>query len=78
MKTIQKPFSIYLETKGPDGRRFACEWETTPTGSLDTSLASFWMLLHASLESGLHVAKHEVVASSRNTPRLRQPRLWKD
>ena len=36
-----KPFIISLAVKGPDGRRFACEWETSPIGRLDTSLASF-------------------------------------
>lgn len=47
----QKRYTIFLVVKGPDGRRFAHEWEMTPIGGSDTSLASFWMLLRASFEA---------------------------
>jgi hypothetical protein len=46
-----KPYIIYLEVSGPDGRRFGHLWDMIPTGGSDTSLASFWMLLKASFEA---------------------------
>jgi hypothetical protein len=45
-----KPYIISLAVSGPDGRRFAHEWEMTPIGGSNTSLASFWMLLEASFK----------------------------
>ena len=69
-----KPFTISLAVRGPDGRRFTAWWETSPIGSSDTSLASFWMLLKASLELGLHTAKHEVVDSLQKSP-LKEPEI---
>jgi len=63
-----KPCIIYLEAKTQDGRRFAYESKAIPTGSSDISLASFWMLLQASLVSQFATAKVAEVDSSRKVP----------
>ena len=59
-------YTISLAVEGPDGRRFAHEWRMIPTGISGISLASFWMLLKASLEYGLSMTKVVAADFSRN------------
>ena len=63
-----KPCIIYLEARMPDGRRFGYESKVLPTGSSDIHLASFWMLLQASLIAQYPIARVVEVDSSRRIP----------